>query len=526
MQLTKHALFVVCAAIMLSVSSCALFTAPESYDLVITGGEILDGSGASAFVGDIAIKEGRIVAMGKLSRSAPVVIDATGCYVAPGFIDIHTHCDGALGNQSRSNAKNYLMQGVATVVTGNCGNGTYRVAEYYDTLREQGIGPNTMHLVGHGTVRSAVMGQEARAPTPEELAQMKALVQQAMDEGALGLSTGLFYTPGSFAQTEEVIELARVAGAAGGIYASHLRDESNYNIGLLNAIREAIEIGEQAQIPVQISHLKALGKPVWGQAAAACQLIEDARARGVKVYADQYPYPASSTSLNAATMPLWAKEGGGLNARLRDEELAPRIRREVAENIDRRGGPDSLIVTSVRNRPELSGKSLAEISKSLGKSPEDAAIELVLAGGSSVISFNMSDSDVAYFMKKPYVMTGSDGSIPTFGRGVTHPRNYGTFPRKIKHYAIEQGVISLPQAIRSCTSLPAEMLNLSDRGLLKKGFVADIVVFNPDTLRDLATFAEPHQYSEGIEYLLINGVPVVEHGEYNGQLAGRPLLNR
>ena len=513
--------------ILLTIFLLVFTNCAQTYDVVITGGMIYDGSGGQPYAADIGIKDGYITKIGSLDKSGGTVIDVHGLYVAPGFIDIHTHCDRKIQNTELKSAKNYLMQGVTTVVTGNCGSGTYQVDEFFETLEQQGIGLNVVHLIGHGSVRRAVMELADREPTPDELDQMRRLISLGMEDGAVGLSTGLFYAPGNFAKTGEVVELAHVVHDYGGIYASHIRDESNYSVGLKEAIKEAIAVGEQADVPVEISHIKALGKPVWGSAPEICEIIESAQSRGMKVYADQYPYNASSTGLSAAVIPRWVQADGQLHDRLNDPGLSARIRKEIAENIDRRGGAETIVIASYSVNRELEGKNLREISEIFNKPVIDTAIELVLNDSPGIVSFNMQDSDVEYFMKKPYVMTASDGSLPVFGEAVPHPRSYGTFPRKIRKYVVEKGVVSLEQMIRSSSALPADMLGLYDRGMLKEGYAADIVIFDLNTIADKATFAEPHQYSEGIEFLLINGEVVVENGSYEGRLAGKPLrMNR
>lgn len=510
-------------SILLGAVALFLVSCSPSYDVVISGGLVYDGTGSAPYEADIGIKGGQIKTIGQIRMSGNVNIDAEGLYVAPGFIDIHTHCDRGLQVDELKNAKNYLTQGVTTVVTGNCGGGTYRVEEFFSKLESQGIGPNVIHLVGHGTVRGVVMGQEAREPTVDELEQMKKLVAQGMEGGAAGFSTGLFYAPGSFAKTEEIVELARTVKEYDGIYATHIRDESNYIIGLKESVEEAILIGERAGIPVEISHIKALGKPVWGQSAEVCAIIEGARERGVKVSADQYPYMASSTGLSAAVIPRWVQAGGEMKSKLNDLELLPRIKKEIEENIDRRGGPESLVVVSFPKNRDFDGKNLLEISRRVKKPVVETAIYLVLNGSPSVISFNMTESDLEYFMKRPYIMTGSDGNIQIPGRSFPHPRSYGTFTRKIRRYVIEKKWISMEQAIRAATGLPAEALGLDDRGRLKNRFAADIVVFDPDEISDKATYENPHQYSVGIRFLVINGEVVIEDGSYNGKLAGIPI---
>ncbi len=513
--------------LLLSGTCLAIGAQEPDFDLVIAGGTIVDGTGSQTYPASIGVKNGIISAIGQIAPSrGRRVIQAKGKIVAPGFIDIHTHSDRGILNEQGRQAQNYLTQGVTTMVTGNCGGGTFEVAQFYQKMAKQGIGTNIIHLVGHGTIRSSVMGNAGRAPNPGELAEMKSLVEKAMKEGAAGLSTGLFYAPGSFAKVDEIVELCSVVKSYGGWYASHIRDESDYSTGLKASIAEAIEAGEKAGVPVQISHLKALGKSVWGQAAEVCRIIEAARARGVKVFADQYPYEASSTSLAAAVVPRWVEADGRTRERLKDPEQLPRIKREIVENIERRGGPASLVISSFRPRPEWEGKNLLEISSNLKKAPVDAAIEIILLGNPSVVSFNMSDDDITYFMKQPYVMTGSDGSIVTFGQGVPHPRNYGTFARKIRVYVLEKKILTMEQAIHAATGLPASILGLRDRGLLKEGYAADIVVFDPVSIRDRATYAQPHQYCEGIDLVLVNGTLAVDAGRITGTLAGKPLRSR
>lgn len=497
-----------------------------AYDIVIRGGMILDGSGTTAYTADIAILQDKIVEIGKLgSYRAKRELDVEGKYISPGFIDMHTHCDN-LREPKRKSAVNYLFQGVTTVVSGSCGSGTFKVDNFFNTLEKQGVGVNVVHLVGHGRVRSEVLKNANRAPTEEEIQRMLALITQAMQEGAAGLSSGLFYAPGSYSQTEEIVKILTPVRKHQGIYATHIRDESDYTIGLLSAIEEAITIGEQARIPVQISHIKALGRSVWGYAPKVAQLIEDARIRGVKVFADQYPYTASSTSLMAAVIPRWAQADGELHNRLQDPVQLAKIKPEIAANIHRRGGAETLVLTSFSARPEWEGKSLKDISILLKMSEVDAAVELVLRGGPGVVSFNMSEEDVEYFMQRPYVMTGSDGSSQVPGDALPHPRNYGAFTRKLRTYVLEKGLLTMEQAIRAATSLPAEMLNLDARGLLKQGYVADIVIFDPETIRDKATYIDPHQYSEGIEYVFISGKCIIDAGGFTGILAGKPIRHR
>lgn len=512
-------MFVLCVFVTLFMWSCS----QQTYDLVIHEGTVIDGTGTKGYQASIGISDGKILKIGKIKASqGKQVIDANGKFVVPGFIDMHTHCEN-IRSEKRKAALNYLMQGVTTVVTGNCGSGTYKVEEYFEHLRSRGIGVNVVHLVGQGAARFAVLKNADRAPAGEELNKMRALVDRAMKEGAAGLSTGLFYAPGSYAKTDEVVALCEVVKNYEGIYATHIRDESTYTIGLEEAIQEAVEIGERAGVPVQISHIKALGRPVWGKAEAVCRIIEEARSRGVTVYADQYPYNASSTGLVAAVVPRWVQADGKLLERLKDSDLLPKIKKEMAENIERRGGADTLVISSFPKKREWEGKSLEEIAMILSKSEVDAAIELILLGGPGVISFNQSDDDVEYFMQKSYVMTGSDGSVQIPGEALPHPRSYGTFPRKIRKYVLEKKLLTIEQAIHSASGLPAEMLGFTNRGQIKEGYVADIVVFDPETITDKATFDDPHQYSEGILCVLINGITAIKDGQFTGALAGSPL---
>ncbi|MEA1896506.1 MAG: D-aminoacylase [Bacteroidota bacterium] len=503
--------------------SIFLFSCSSDYDLVIKGGTIYDGLGNEAFTANIAVKDGEIVKIGNFRPNAPKIINAEGMIVSPGFIDVHTHIDRGIVTTEGSSVKNYLTQGVSTVVTGNCGSGTWKVDEYFSRLDSIGIGPNVIHLVGHSTLRRMVIGTGDRAPTPEELKKMKTMLASGMEEGALGLSTGLFYVPAFYASTEEIIAITDTLKLYNGIYASHIRDEGSYNIGLYESVKEAIEIGEKTGVQTQISHIKALGTKAWGLSDEVCSLIEDARERGVHVMADQYPYIASHTGLSAAVVPAWVREGGKMKERFADHKLYPKIEAEIRENCKMRGGPESLVIVSYQPNHDFDGLSISEIADIMKKTHVEVIIELLRNASPTVISYNMDPADVEYFMKKDYVMTCSDGHVQFPGTGNPHPRNYGSFPRKIRKYVMEDSLISMEFAIRAATSLPAKMLGLSDRGQISEGYVADIVVFNPETIRDLATFDKPHQYSKGIIYLLVNGQIVIEDEVYNGKLEGKTL---
>jgi N-acyl-D-aspartate/D-glutamate deacylase len=367
------------------------------------------------------------------------------------------------------------------------------------------------------------MGMDDREPAETELEEMKKLVRTAMESGAAGLSTGLFYTPGVYAKTSEIVELAKVVKEFEGFYATHLRDESDYNIGLIEALKEAIHIGEQSGVRVEISHIKALGKPVWGLSGEVCRIIEEAKKRGITIFADQYPYNASSTGLASAIVPSWVRAEGMMTTRLNDKKQLPGIMKEIEENIERRGGPESLVVVSYPKDNRFDGKNLREISRLKGMPVVETAVDLILEGSPSIISFNMNNSDIATFMQKDYVMTCSDGHVEVPGENKPHPRNYGTFIRKIRKYVIEDKLITMQHAIRAATLLPAEMIGLKNRGSLEEGKIADVVIIDPLTVNDNATFDNPHQYSSGVKFLFVNGKKVISDGQYNGKLAGKAL---
>jgi len=518
------------------------------FDLIIEGGAILDGSGNPWFRADVGIVDDHIGAIGHLDGAkAEYRIDAGGLMVAPGFIDMHSHSDFTLLVDPRAESK--IRQGVTTEVVGNCGSSaapqneevrSYRekfmrsrlgedfqfdwetMAEYMAKLEAQGIALNVAPLVGHGTIRQNVMGFEDRAPTPGELEEMKRLTAEAMEAGAWGLSTGLIYPPGCYAKTEEIIELAKVAAQYGGIYASHIRGEGDT---LLDAVREAIEIGEKAGLPVEISHFKASGKQNWGKTRESLRLVEEARRRGIDVTVDQYPYTASSTGLSAY-LPHWIHIGGAdaMLERLRNLEDRRRIKEEVGD----RDWSIIMVVVSQRH-PEYEGLRVTEIAEKMGKEPVEAVMDLLLEdeGQTWIVAFGMSEEDVQRVMRSPYMMVGSDGRAISphgvLGKGKPHPRYYGTFPRILGRYVRELGVITLEEAVRKMTSAPARRLGLWDRGLIRPGFKADIVIFNPETVIDKATFMEPHQYPEGIEYVIVNGTVVIDEGEHTGALPGRVL---
>jgi N-acyl-D-aspartate/D-glutamate deacylase len=510
----KGSLPVLLTAVILLTSHSIVLA--QDLDLIIRGGSLIDGSGSPATKADIGIKGDHIIFVGSSAdRKAKREIDVTGLVVTPGFIDPHTHTAGDLSDPKRSRNEAYLMQGVSTVATGNDGDSPTAIGATLAKWAQQGIGTNAALFIGQGTVRREVMGMSDAKPTPEQLDRMKALVDTAMQEGSIGISTGLYYAPGSFSSTEEVIELSRIAAQHGGIYDTHMRDESSYSIGLLGSVRETIRIGQEAHLPVMISHIKALGVDVWGQSTDVIALIDQARKAGINITASQYPYTASGTSVTAALIPRWAEADGALSKNLDDPNLRSRLIEEMNRNLTRRGGPDSLLMTSSRDKT-IVGKTLAAIAHERNESPVDAAIEIVKAGGSDVASFNMKESDIEAFMRQPWVMTCSDGSEG-------HPRKYGTYPRKLRQYVYDKHVIPLEFAIRSNTSLPAEILGLKDRGLLKPGYFADVLVFDPKTFNERATYQSPRVPASGVRYLTVNGQLAIDNGSLTTALAGKAL---
>jgi N-acyl-D-amino-acid deacylase len=482
-------------------------------DLLVRNGRVIDGTGSPARPADVAISGDRITFVGDASRAnitARRTIDARGLIVAPGFIDPHTH---ALEDLNSSDPKrranlNFLMQGVTTVITGNDGGGPFEVARTLEQWKTQGIGSNGALLVGFGSVRRAVLGMSDGRPTPAQLDSMRALVDKGMREGAIGMSAGLYYAPQNYGTTEEVIELAKVAAKHGGLYDTHMRDESSYTIGLLGAIREALRIGRDGGLPVNISHIKALGVDVWGRSDSAIAIIEAARASGARVTADQYPYTASGSSVGASLLPRWAEAGGGdsLRARIADPATRARLITDMTENLRRRGGPESLLMTSTRDTSIL-GRTLAQVAAARDVSPVEAAIQIITNGGSSVASFNMNEKDIEAFMRRPWVMTGSDGSGG-------HPRKYGTFPKKWSEYVREKKVLTPEAFVRQSSSLTAETFGIRDRGVLARGKFADVVVFDEATFRDRATYQKPTELATGMRYVIVNGKVAVDGGVF------------
>ncbi|WP_168206650.1 N-acyl-D-amino-acid deacylase family protein [Lacipirellula limnantheis] len=489
-------------------------------DLLLRGGQILDGTGSPARPGDVAIAGDRIVAVGEIvPGKIGETIDCTGLILAPGFIDLHNHSDESIVADETRTAENYIRQGCTTLVTGNCGGGAVDVEKYLAAVDAHGAGTNVAHLIPHGSTRAIVLERRQVDPTPEEIAKMQDLVDRGMRAGAWGMATGLIYIPGAYAKIDELAAMTEVVGRHGGIYASHIRSEDS---ALLDAVSEAIEIGRRAKTPVHISHFKASGKPYWGMVRAAAKLVEDAQSAGQKVTADQYPYTASSTSLEAMLLPDWAREGGreATMARLADPVQLEKIRPALQTALDER--PHVRIV-SYKPKPEYTGKAIHEIAAAENRPQIDVAIELLRDGSPAAINFGMTEEDVRFVMQRPWVATASDGSVKAPSGDMVHPRSFGTFPRKIGLYAVREKVLPLEQAVRSATGLPADILGFSDRGYLRAGQFADVVAFSPQEIIDGATFDRPFEPPLGIPLVIVNGVPAVKNGVPTKSLSGRAL---
>jgi len=516
--------------ILILLSTIGLLTATalagQDRTVLIKNGRVMDGSGNPWIRADVLIRGNRIEAIGQLGDiAADEVVDATGLYVTPGFIDTHSHSGPGLASPGLSHGEPLLAMGLTTVFINPDGGGSIDMAEQRADLQRDGLGVNAVQLIGHGSVRSAVLGAEDRPATTAELDRMRRLVRDGMEEGAWGLSSGTFYVPGNYAPPEEIEQLAREVAPYGGAYTSHIRDESTYSVGLIAAVDEVINVGRVAGIPAVLTHVKALGPMVWGYGAAIVQRVERARAEGVQVFADQYPYTASATGLNAALLPRWSQAGGrdSLLIRMSDAETMARIRAGMIEGLARRGGADRIQFRRYRPDESIEGRLLSDLAEQRGQDPIDTAIDLIRGGSVSIVSFNMHDDDVETLMVQPWMMTSSDGSLVPMNEGVPHPRSYGAFARKIRLYVKEKGTVSLEQAIRSMTSLPAQVFGMPDRGVLRVGAIADVAVFDLDAVRDLAEYTDPHHYSEGMVHVFVNGEAAIRDGSFTGVRAGRVL---
>ena len=510
---------------------CGMAAQAPSFDLIIRNGRIVDGSGSPWYRSDIAIRGDTIARVApSIMDSATRIIDARGEIIAPGFIDIHSHAREGIFDSPA--AENYIRQGVATVIEGPDGSSPLPIADFLAKLDALQKTINIGTMVGQGSVRAAVIGLADRKPTADELAKMRMLVEQGMKDGAFGLSSGLFYVPGTFSSTDEVIELAKVAARYGGIYISHMRDETSR---VVDSVKETIAIGEQGGLPTQLTHHKIIGTGNWGKSVETLRLVDEARKRGVDATIDQYPYTASSTSIGAALFPAWAQEGGRekVLARLKDPAVRSDIKGEVVRAIqNERGGgdPQNVVLARCTWNESLSGKNLADVTRIRGMdvtipNAAEAAMWLVEQGNCSGIFHAMAEEDLRRILRHPATMIASDGGIPIFGQASPHPRNYGTFARVLALYVRDLNVITLEDAVRKMSSLPAQRLGLTDRGMLRPGMKADISIFDPARVRDVATFEKPHQYAEGFSTVIINGKIVLDGGSMLPTRPGRVLYH-
>jgi N-acyl-D-amino-acid deacylase len=539
---------VIVLAAGLSACSTSPKTAPRpelSVDLLIRNARIIDGSGNAAFRGDVAVRGDRIVAIGDLKHlQSTRTIDATGLVVAPGFIDVHTHADDGLYRQPQ--AENFIRDGVTTIVTGNCGYGVSDVSVYFQNLEKRGVALNVATLIGHNTVLREVKGNRAGVLSPAQMDQAKQLVRKAMDDGAVGFSTGLIYTPGQWSSTEEIIELAKVSAASGGIYATHMRSEATE---ILKAIDEALRVGREAGCRVEISHFKLpadIARKIGGSDTTLKRVL-DARAEGQQVGLDQYPYTASSTSISTLLPDKVLEEGPeAAKKNLSDPDQLPAVLELMRQNHEVERGRRSLgyvVIASCEAYPQYAGQNLQDIAGAMKLRRENpnaellgatlrpvtmedqyrAVIDIYVKGGASIVVHSMNETEVVNILRCPLVAVASDSGVREFGAGQPHPRGYGTNARVLGHYVREQQVITLEDAVRKMTSLPATAFGFKDRGLLREGFIADITIFNPGTVVDRATFEQPHAYAEGIEYVIVNGQAVLERGQMTGSLPGKPI---
>lgn len=524
--MTRSIKFTVAAIAVMSATAAA--QTPQ-YDLVITGGMVIDGSGSAPFRADVAITGDRVVAVSRTAidpARGRRVINATGLTVAPGFIDLHAHLEPIT---SMPDAESHVRQGVTLALGGPDGGGAAPMGPYLARVSALRLGMNVAFLTGHNTIRRAVMGTADRAPTPDELRRMQQMVAQSMHDGAFGLSTGLRYVPGFYSKTDEVVALAQVASDSGGIYTSHLREEG---IGLFEGVAEALEIGRRAKIPVVLTHHKAIGQQMWGKSSVTLAMVDSARRAGTDVMMDQYPYTASSTGLSVL-IPPWALAGGdsAFRRRLQDPVLNDSIERGVIDLLlNDRGGGDLRRVqfSRVSWDSTLNGKTLHDLVVRLNIEPtvENAApvvMDAELRGGASMIFHVIDEQDVKRIMAHPQTMIASDGRLNRLGDAMPHPRAYGTFPRVLGHYVREEKVLTLEQAVHKMTGMPAARLGLTDRGCLREGCVADVTLFNAQTVSDPATFTDPHHYPVGIPFVIVNGVPVVDNGTFTAARPGKVL---
>jgi N-acyl-D-amino-acid deacylase len=504
-----------------------LFAQQQNCDILIRNGKIIDGTGNSWFYGDVAVRNGKIIAVGRqLNFIAQKTIDATGLIVAPGFIDVHTHLEG--DETKDPNATNFILDGVTTCITGNCGSSNVDIGKYLRFIDSLKLSINVATLIGHNDVRKTVMGRVNRDATAQEMQQMENIVDKAMKDGAVGFSTGLIYIPGTYTTTPEIVELAKQAAKYNGVYASHMRDEGD---SVVYAINEALTVGREAKIPVEISHFKLSGQQNWGRSKETVPMIEAARKQGIEVTIDQYPYTASSTSISTLIPDeILADNQDSINARLQD----PKIKKYVINSMLKRLKKRKLkhfsyaVVAFYKFDTSYNGKSIEQINLMRGNKHKkekeaETIVDIMMHGGASAVFHGMSEDDVKRIMRYPFNMFASDASIREFGAGMPHPRGYGTNARVLAEYVRDQKVISLEEAIRRMTSLPAQKFQLHDRGLLAEGYAADVVVFDENKVQDVSTYDRPHAYSQGFKYVIVNGMLTVENEKHLGTRAGKAL---
>ena len=498
-------------------------------DMVIVNGRIIDGTGNSWFYAEAAIKDGKIMKVGRnLTTPGVKILDAKNMFVCPGFIDVHAHIEAGIFD--RPTADNYIYDGVTTVVTGNCGNAAEDLGAFFRKIDSIQTSINVASLAGHNTIKRLSMGMGSRIPTIAEQQKMEKLMQQAMSDGAVGLSTGLIYLPGMYAKTEEVVGIAKIAAQAGGVYATHMRNEG---ANVTQAIEEALTIGRDAKIPVQISHFKVAGRANWGRSKATLEQVENARKQGIEVTIDQYPYTASSTNL-AVTVPDWALDGGldSLRKRMMDPMTRKKIIRGMMNTIkkSRNRNYSYAVVAMYSPDTSLNGKNISEINRLKGRkkgvhNEASTILDMLKVGNAQMVYHTMNEEDVKHFMRYPFNMPAADGGVNS-GKGMPHPRSYGTNARVLGRYVREMNIIGFEEAVRRMTSLPAQKFGLKDRGLLREGFAADIVIFNPETVIDKSDFENPHQFAAGIPYVIVNGKIVIENGTHNGTRSGKAIRKK
>jgi N-acyl-D-amino-acid deacylase len=512
-------------AILAAVVGVTVSAQTPQFDILIRNGRVLDGTGNPWYRADIGIRGDRIAALGSLGNAtAKTVIDAADRYVTPGFIDVHSHAGGGLATEELKHGQPLLAQGLTTVFVNPDGGGPIDLAAQRATYEKQRIGTNVAQFVPHGSIRRAVMEMSDRDPNAAELARMVELSRKGMIDGGVGLSSGLYYAPGSYSKLAEVVAMAKATAPYGGVYSSHIRDESDYTIGVVAAVQEVIDIAEQGGVIGVVSHMKALGPGSWGLSKTLIENIEAARKRGVQVFADQYPYEASGTGIVGALIPRSAQVGGrdAMMKRITGE-LRSEIRAEVKTNIARRGGAETLMISRYTVNPSFEGQRLSTLAAKAGVAPEEYALQLLEKGDASLVSFNMSEGDIESIMQQPWTMTCTDGDLVRMGQGVPHPRAYGAFARKLKRYVSERGAVDIAAAIRSMTTLPATVFALKDRGQLRAGAIADVLIFDVSKVNDAATYEKPHQLSQGFDDIIVNGEIARRNGAFTAALAGRVL---